>query len=283
MAYLDHVATCNAHDMSRFRPFLIDGVRVGWVRHDIARLLAGFPNLLQVSAESIALRPSLATPEARAAALDEIGRTLNRNHGTPALRGERYRVAARWGDPVLTTIDRGMVSLFGVRAVGIHVNGLVQRPDGLHLWVGRRAANKPVAPNKLDNLVAGGQPAGLGLKENLLKEAAEEADISADLASTARPAGMVSYCMEDEWGLKPDVMFCYDLDLPEDFVPHNTDGELAGFMLWPIADVARQVRDTDEFKFNVNLVIIDLMVRNGLIDPDSEPDYVEIVRGLRRE
>ena len=31
----------------------------------------------------------------------------------------------------------------------------------------------------------------------------------------------------------------------------------------------RRVRETDDFKFNVNLVLIDLFLRAGLIDPAS--------------
>lgn len=31
-----------------------------------------------------------------------------------------------------------------------------------------------------------------------------------------------------EEGLKPDVLFCYDLKLPEDFVPTPQDGEVRG-------------------------------------------------------
>ena len=84
-----------------------------------------------------------------------------------------------------------------------------------------------------------------------------------------------------EDGLKPDVQFCYDLELPADFTPHNTDGEIAEFMLWPMAKVAAIVRDTKEFKFNCNLVIIDFLVRHGLIAPEH-PDYLEIVAGLRK-
>lgn len=42
------------------------------------------------------------------------------------------------------------------------------------------------------------------------------------------------------------------------------------------------MRDTDDFKFNVNLVIIDFLIRHGLLRPDDEPDYVAIVHGLRR-
>lgn len=282
MAFIDHIAACNRHDLSKFLPFLIAGERVGWVRHDVARRLATFPEAFRTGRDQVHLHPALDTPESRAQAFDAVSQELHRDWGTPRLRGERYRVARRFADQPLASVDRGVVSLFGIRSFGIHVNGIVRRADGLHLWVGRRAADKSVAPNKRDNLVAGGQPMDLSLQANLLKEAAEEADIPAALAATARPVGAIAYCMEDDWGLKPDVMFCYDLDLSEDFVPRNTDGELSGFDLLPIAEVARLVRDTDEFKFNVNLVITDFLIRHGWLSPDREADYVDIVAGLRR-
>ena len=37
-------------------------------------------------------------------------------------------------------------------------------------------------------------------------------------AAQAVAIGHVSYCAEIDGGLRPDVMFCYDLELPEDFV-----------------------------------------------------------------
>jgi hypothetical protein len=48
-------------------------------------------------------------------------------------------------------------------------------------------------------------------------------------------------------------------------------------------EVAERVRQSDDFKFNVNLVLIDFLIRHGRLCPDSEPDYVELVRGLRRD
>jgi len=125
-------------------------------------------------------------------------------------------------------------------------------------------------------------PAGLSLFDNLLKEAAEEADIPAALAGRAVPVGAITYCCAGERGLKPDTLFCYDLELSEDFVPVNTDGELTGFTLWPAEDVLASVRDTDDFKFNVNLVILDFAIRHGLLTPDTEPDYEALVLGLRQ-
>ena len=146
----------------------------------------------------------------------------------------------------------------------MHVNGLVQRPDGLHLWVARRAADKALDPGKLDHLVAGGIPAGMTPHETVVKESGEEAGIPASLAATATETGLVSYTMERPEGLRRDWLICYDLFLPADFIPYAADGEVESFELWPMMRVLERVRDSDDFKFNVNLVLIDLFRRLGM-------------------
>jgi hypothetical protein len=75
-------------------------------------------------------------------------------------------------------------------------------------------------------------------------------------------------------------MHCYDLELPADFHPRCNDGEVETFYLWPVEQVMETVRDTEEFKPNCNLVIIDFLVRHGYLDQDA-PDYLEIIQGLR--
>lgn len=282
MAFLDHIRACNRHDLDRFRPFVIGERHVGWVRSDVAWHLEDYGDVFITTADVVRLHPRLTDPKQRSEAVDGVCLALQGKWRTPGFRGERYRVTRRWSDPPLMTLDRGVVSLFGVRAFGIHVNGFVRDGKRLKLWVAKRATDKPVAPGKLDNLVAGGQPAHLSLMDNLVKEAAEEADIAEALARTARPVGAISYCLEGDWGLKPDVMFCYDLELPRDFVPRNTDGEVESFALLDVEEVLERIRDTDDFKFNVNLVILDFLVRHSLLCPDNEPDYAEIVHGLKQ-
>jgi hypothetical protein len=44
------------------------------------------------------------------------------------------------------------------------------------------------------------------------------------------------------------------------------DGEVESFALWPMDKVLNRVRDSDDFKFNVNLVLIDLLLRRGYIE-----------------
>lgn len=280
MSYLRHIAACNAHDIGRYVRFRVSGQGVGWVRRDLAERLEGFHGVFRVDADGVAMVPALVDFAARSDALARVLRVLQSESRLDALRGEMYGVAVGWGQAPLLQIDRAAAPLFGVGSYGLHVNGYVRRDDGIHMWIGRRADDRAIAPGKLDNLVAGGQPIGLTLQENLLKEAQEEASLPPELAKRAVPVGAVSYCLENDRGLKPDTLFLYDLDLPEGFAPRNADGEVAEFRLLPLAEVARIVRETDEFKFNCNLVVIDFLVRHGALGPD-EPDYLEIVNGLR--
>ena len=178
-------------------------------------------------------------------------------------------------------IDRGAVPFFGIRAYGVHLNGFVRDGDQLKLWVGRRAPNKAVAPDKLDNLVAGGIDHAHGLEETLVKEAEEEAGMPAALAARAVSVGAVSYRMAVTHGLRDDVLFCYDLELPRDFKPKNNDGEFVGFMLEDASRVIDIARKSDDFKFNVNLVLVDFALRHGLIRTD-DPDYLDLITGIHR-
>ncbi|MBV9655582.1 MAG: DUF4743 domain-containing protein [Acetobacteraceae bacterium] len=255
-AFMRHVLACNNVDLPGPRaPFRIAGKTVGWVLPPLRAALARFP-VIEDTGDGLTLREP-GTLQAIARATSEQG--LHR------WRGEAFDVRAEPDGPVLAVLDRGGLPAFGVRSVGVHVNGLVRRPDGLHLWIGRRAAHKQLDPNKLDHLVAGGVSAGLTGRQTLLKEGEEEASLPRALGERAVLVGRVAYVMERREGLRRDLLHCFDLHLPEDFRPVPQDGEVAEFELWPIERVFQTVRDTDDFKFNVNLVLIDLFLRLGLI------------------
>jgi len=280
VSFLDRIAVLHDWDPNAYRPFRIDGVQVGRVTAIGATLLAEFPDVFQVTDDAVDLHPGLGDLDARSAAVHDAIVQLADRGDVRRPRGETYGISEGWTAPTRLRLDRGLVPMFGVKSYGVHVNGFVRGPDGLKMWIGRRAPDKRVAPNKLDHMVAGGLAHGYSVDETVVKEAAEEADVPDALARRARPAGALSYVTELEQGLRDDTLFIFDLDLPADFVPRNTDGELTGFELWDIDAVMARVRETDDFKFNVSPVLIDFFVRHGLLDPDREPDYLPIVRQL---
>ena len=93
--------------------------------------------------------------------------------------------------------------------------------------------------------------------------------------------GTVSYTTVRPEGLRNDLLFNFDLYVPQDFQPVNQDGEVAEFMLWEIDEVIQRLSDTEDFKFNSALVIIDFLIRHGFIEAD-DPNYPDIVAGLHR-
>lgn len=282
MSFLDRIRACNnMQDLSPYKPFVVDGHRVGWIGDGFAREIARFDDVFRVENGTVGLAPDLAAYDARTSAVDAALRALQAEGHFPAWRGEPYPVGTGWGAAPLFEMERACVPRFGVAAFGVHVNGYVRRPGGLHMWIARRAFDKPTYPGQLDNMIAGGQPVGLGLMENVVKEAKEEAGVPAAIARTARAVGAISYVHAADDGVKPDVMFVYDLEVPADFEPRNTDGEAESFMLLPVEEVMRVTADTTEFKFNCAVVNVDFFIRHGLLSPE-DPDYVEILRGMHR-
>ncbi len=283
MSFLDHIRRCNNADLDQFEPWSIGTQRAGFIHRDFAPVLASRPDLFERRDGAWHLSANLDTPARRTAAVREFLLGLRDSGQFGKLwREEAYPVARAFGAPLLMEMERAAVPWFGVRAYGPHMTGYVRRRDGLHIWVPRRSYDKPTYPGQLDNTVAGGQPAGLGLHENLVKECGEEASIPPALARQARAVGYVSYLHQSGPQLKPDLMVCFDLELPEDFTPRANDGEVHGFELWPVQRVFEKVRDTTEFKYNCNLVLIDFFVRHGLLSAD-DPSFVEIVSGLKRD
>ncbi len=251
---LEHIAACQTAILpGARRKFFVGGCHVGYVKPEFAaRLAAASPHVQ--AGEQVVLAAEAAGQLNRIAAA-----------AGSRMRGEMFDVREVVEGPVLALLDRGALPDFGVIGVGVHLNGLMRRADGWHLWVGKRAADKKLDPGKLDHLVAGGVASGHDAFVTLLKEGQEEANVPLALMQGAQPVGRIAYNMERPEGLRRDVLFIYDLVLPEDFVPHPNDGEVENFELWPLPRVLDTVSRTDDFKFNVNLVLIDLFIRLGMI------------------
>lgn len=115
-----------------------------------------------------------------------------------------------------------------------------------------------------------------------MKECGEEAGVPEAIAAKAISTGAVSYeCINTDGGLKRDVMFVYDLMLPEDFVPEPQDGEVEEFFLWPVDEVMKVVAVGGRYKPNCAVVIIDFLARHGHITPEQD-GYLELLASLRR-
>lgn len=279
--------------------FVVDGEKLGKVTPLVAeRLCNTSPSIFEQADDSkstLTLGESAGnTPESRTKAIASVMEELRDSGYITGWRDELYPVASNF-DKVATPvflIERAAASLLGVIEYGVHINGLVMSEDNdeVKMWMARRSATKSKFPGFLDHIVAGGQPAGLSLIDNVIKECEEEAGIPAELTKRViKPVGLISYENyggrlkdEGEGVMSRVILFCFDLMLPKDFVPSANDGEVESFFTWSLEEIAQSMHPEydDPIKPNCYLVIIDHMLREGHISPDS-PKYLEIVRRLR--
>lgn len=279
-AFLRWIAMHNARDPHNYLDFVLEETVVGAVHRSRLPLLQAHPDVFHVHDARVTLDPRLDTPAARTEAVAEVLREWRDAGLFPGWRDELYRVSTAFDAPPSMALERAAASTFGILRYGAHLNGIVRKENGLHLWIARRAWNKPEHPGKLDHVVAGGIPAGLSTWEVIIKECQEEANIPPELAQRARPVSLISYMLDAGGRRHRDLIFIYDLELPESFVPQNTDGEVAEFYLWPIEQVIEIMTTTEDFKTNNNLVVIDFLLRYGYVGPD-DPHYAVIAQRLR--
>lgn len=298
----------------QFFPFFVEGQRVGVIPRFFVNTLKRFPSTFLVedkevigsapSRRSVSLHPDLKTVSERSDRVDAVLREIRDGDAGGAAtclagwRDEHYVVSARYASPTLMTVERAAAALFGVKAYGVHVNGFVRSstppsaaseasPSGLYMWIGRRSKTKQTFPGKLDHVAAGGLTAGVPIQEVLVRECMEEASIPPEWTSkSAIPVGSISYCYQtasggDEAGVKPEMEFCFDLPLPLDFCPVNTDGETETFYLWSIERVKEELTNGD-FKPNVAIVILEFLIRHGFVHPDEDVHYCEFLEGIHK-
>ena len=91
----------------------------------------------------------------------------------------------------------------------------------------------------------------------------------------------MSYRYAARRGLSTKTLAVFDLELPEDLVPINGDGEVDAFMLMKAEDAVESLRSRlYEWKPNSALVMLDFAMRWGYIPPD-DPDYITVSHDLR--
>lgn len=186
-------------------------------------------------------------------------------------------------NPPAFELERAACALLGLATYGVHLTAYTTDGD-LRVWTPRRAATKATWPSYLDNSVAGGITSGDKPRESMIRECWEEAGLTDDVVRPRlKQVGVITYVYRTPEGyIQPEVEYVYDLPLPADIIPKPIDGEAEDFQLLDVRDV-RTKMEHGEFKPNCALVIIDFLIRHGIITAEDEPRYQEVVRMLHND
>jgi 8-oxo-dGTP pyrophosphatase MutT (NUDIX family) len=238
---------------------------------------------LSPSDRRIALLPaSTATDPDATAALAELVDVARRQRAFPNLRGPCAEQHFVLGTRPEVRIERDAVSNFGIVTQGVHMNIFTRTAAGKRIWVPRRSRHLYMHPGMLDNAVAGGLSAGETPFECIVREAEEEASLPRELVERdTRAVGTLSWFSANGDRLQPGLQYVYDLEVGEDVQLRPHDDEVEAFYLWDAKRVLDAVRG-GEFKPSCAVVLVDFFVRHGLLTPEGERDYAEIVSRIHR-
>jgi 8-oxo-dGTP pyrophosphatase MutT (NUDIX family) len=255
-------------DARAHHSFWIDGQAVGWIRTTDVPLLARWPDVFEIDGRRVVLAPRLATPDNRSAALGTVIGALAADGRIPGWRDETYAIRNAFDAPPLAYIERAASRFFGTMTYAVHLNGVVEYAAGApRLWIARRSDTKATDPGMLDNVVAGGIGWGFSIETTIVKECWEEAGIPEAIAVRATPGRAVHVLQSLPEGTQAEQIFIYDLALPEDFAPHNQDGEVGEHRLARVDEVARWIEDA-ALTVDASLATLDCMLRRRWIDED---------------
>lgn len=273
-----------------------DGNILGYITPEIAsRFVSGLHSdkfLVSEKDKLVKMTESLARFEDRNTIFSEIASDWRRTDASlnSGWRNELYTIYYPRLVPYML-LERAFSCLLGVVTYGVHINGYIPaektQEKVIKMWIPRRSPTKATFPGMLDNTIAGGLGYPYGVWENVVKECYEEGGLEEDFVKkNIKAAGAVSYMIQPygpEGHAQPEIEYIYDLtfELETDNIPHPVDGEAENFELMTIDDV-RQRMLQGEFKPNCALVICDFLIRHGILTPENEPNYLEILSRIHR-
>ncbi|OXV08217.1 hypothetical protein Egran_04021 [Elaphomyces granulatus] len=303
--YNDDPEHYKAH-MQGFHTFRVQGCDavLGYMLNEIAERFSSFTNKLasddfakdywyiDSTARTITLATAVDTgPEDRSRVVAYTLAKMKEEGVFDVLRGwrdELYPVYGR-GGKLLLEIERSACPLFGVVSYGIHMTGYVKDKNGLRIWVPKRSEKKQTFPGMYDNTVGGGMSTKEYPFECALREAEEEASLSRKvMEAKTTPVSCLSYIyVRDkkaggETGLiQPEVEYIYDIELDADTIPKPNDSEVQEFHLLTV-DQVRTALWEGKFKANCGIVVVDFLIRHGILTGENEPGYVDMLTRMHR-
>lgn len=249
-------------------PFLVvdrgAALRAGSVARAHLQALARWPQALRVDDAGVTLL--LPAPE-RGAFFAQANLRLRDAGLIVAWRDETYPVLAEADGRLLATFERAASRFWGTLTFGAHCNGYARdagaRPT--HLWIARRADDKPTDPGMLDNLIGGGVPHGQTPGETVLREGWEEAGLVPAQMAALEAGRIVQLARDIPEGFQNERVSVYDLALPPGVEPRNQDGEVQGITRMPLAEAFERAA-AGEMTVDAALVTLDFALRRELFD-----------------
>ncbi len=260
-------------------PFVVDDRRIGSVARQHADALAAWPQWLARDPQGVRL---IVPPARRTPVLQTINAELRAQGLIRGWRDETFGLLDPSSGEAVATVERASTRFWGTLTRGAHCNGYVADRSGrpAKIWIARRSLHKATDPGLHDNLVGGGVPHGQTPHETLLREGWEEAGLNGAQMQAARPGRVIRIDADVPEGRMVEDIHAFDLELPEDLVPCNQDGEVAEIRLMSLREAAACAAD-GAMTVDAALVTLDFLLRWRLLADDEHETLGQRLDALR--
>jgi isopentenyldiphosphate isomerase len=273
-------------------PFYLDTVNIGVIPENVFIQLKKYNKTFKrrlrpfsITSRRVTFSEYIDTYEKKSQVMEDLLIYWRDNDTFDCLKGWRNEVYPIFdaNHEIAFRIERSGIALFGFRAYGCHINGYVEdsKTHQLKMWIAQRSFKKQTFPGKLDNIVAGGVSFPFNPTETAIKECLEEASIPNEISTQIVPCGAVTYISVEKRGISTDSQYVFDLKLPDSYQPKPLDNEVEGFYLMDFKEIIERLKN-NEFKVNSGIVIIDFMIRHGILTHTMEENYLEILSNIHR-
>jgi 8-oxo-dGTP pyrophosphatase MutT (NUDIX family) len=277
------LAAARAHDAVPRVPFFVAHaaaapVHAGAVARAHLGPLHRWPHWLTLHDTGVTLH---AAPAERAEALLTINDALRADGLIVAWRDELFPLFDTKGRALGVSMERAATRFWGTLTLGAHCNGYIADARGrpAQMWIARRSPTKATDPNRLDNLIGGGVPAGQSPRDTVLREGWEEAGLQPRQMQGLQRGRVLRLLRDIPEGLQREWIHVYDLALPAGLTPCNQDGEVAELALHGMAD-ALALAASGEMTVDAALVTLDFALRRHLLDDAAHATLAEAAAGL---
>ncbi|EPY50909.1 thiamine diphosphokinase Tnr3 [Schizosaccharomyces cryophilus OY26] len=283
---LDRCDSFHNNFISGTIPFYLNDAVIGYIIPEVIQELVKFDSFVYdwIYKPGKSIQLNATDFEKRSSILEKILKVWKQSNlfgVADQWRNELYSVFGPNGE-VAFAVERGGYWLFGFVSYGVHCNIYVPPTPTtpMCLWVPTRSSTKQTWPGYLDNSVAGGISHGDSIVGTMVKECLEEANLSVS-HSSLRSRGIVSYIKfsQKKW-YQPELQYVFDVPIDENTKLRPNDGEVAEFHLWTLDQVIQELA-AGNFKPNCALVILDFLMRHGILSPEH-PQYYETFQRIHR-
>lgn len=206
-------------------PLYLEGLKIGSVESEVAQILVNNELVLKFN-DGLLLNSLYGDHDE---ALAKIAQCLATHELSGVWRDELLAVTDKQGK-TLASVERAVVRPLGITTYAVYLIGVTAA--GV-FWLQRRAAHKATSPGKLDALVSGLVIADESLMQALIRESTEEAGLVLSANTLFKQSGhFITQCPIDDaiGGYMMEHGSWYLLELPENVLLHNEDGEVSDFV-----------------------------------------------------